>query len=154
MYQNGNGGFEFDSDTEEGTKFEVVPKGTYTAEVVDAALADCKNGSGQMVKVTWVISGGQHDDFRIIQYLIVQHTNEIAMKLGRQRLKDLCVAVGFTGKLTDLEVLLHKPCLITVKVDENENSDFGPSNKITRIKPLPTPKAEAPPPWNDSVDNI
>ena len=45
MSENGNG-FDFDPQTEEGTQpFALVPKGKYTAEVVDAAIVDAQLGS-------------------------------------------------------------------------------------------------------------
>src|SRR5262249_23063154 len=95
--------FDFDPQTEEGSQpFELVPKGKYTAEVVDAAIVDIKSGRGQMLKLAWVISGGDYDDRRIFQQIIVQHDNEDAMKFGRQRIKDLCDACGIRERVTDV----------------------------------------------------
>ena len=137
MRGNGNGGFDFDPQTEEGTQpFELVPKGKYTAEVVDAAIADTKSGKGQMLKLTWVISGGDYDDRRIFQSIIVQHESEDAMKFGRQRVKDLCDACGINDKVTDVSIFLHKPCEITVGIEEDKNGQYDPKNIVRRIKPL------------------
>jgi Protein of unknown function (DUF669) len=153
MYENGNGAFEFDPATEEGTKFELLPKGNYTAEVVDAAIVDIKSGKGQMLKLTWVISGGEHDDMRVFQQIIIQHEGEKATKFGRRKIKDLCVAAGVNEKITDLEVFLHKPCQITVGVEESEGYD--PKNIVTRIKPRPpTVVVDNTPPFDDDVKNI
>ena len=136
MSENGNG-FDFDPQTEEGTQpFELVPKGKYTAEVVDAAIVDIKSGRGQMLKLTWVISGGEYDDRRIFQQIIVQHDSEEAMRYGRQRIKDLCDACGIRERVTDVNVFCHKPCQITVGIEEDKNGEYDPKNKVARIKPL------------------
>jgi hypothetical protein len=148
-------GFDFDPQTEEGTQpFDVVPKGKYTAEIVDANIVDTKNGRGQMLKLTWVISGGEYDDRRIFQQIIVQHDSADAMKFGRQRIKDLCDACGIRDKVTDVSVFLHKPCQIQVGIEEDKNGEYDPKNKVVRIKPLvelnaPSPKEDVP--FNDAV---
>jgi Protein of unknown function (DUF669) len=136
MSENGNG-FDFDPQTEEGTQpFELVPKGKYTAEVVDAAIVDIKSGRGQMLKLTWVISGGEYDDRRVFQQIIVRHESEEAMRYGRQRIKDLCDACGIRDKVTDVSVFLHKPCQIQIGIEEDKNGEYDPKNKVVRIKPL------------------
>jgi hypothetical protein len=151
---SGNG-FDFDPETEEGSKFELLPKGKYTAEVVDAAIVDTKNGRGQMLKLTWVISGGEYDDWRIFQQILVTHDSEEAMKMGRRRIKDLCVACSITEKVTDVSVFCHKPCEITVGIEEDKNGEYDPKNKVTRIKPLVVlnePVKAAHEPFNDKIE--
>jgi Protein of unknown function (DUF669) len=145
-------GFDFDPQTEEGTQpFDVVPKGKYTAEIVDANIVDTKNGRGQMLKLTWVISGGEYDDRRIFQQIIVQHDSADAMKFGRQRIKDLCDACGIRDKVTDVSVFLHKPCQIQVGIEEDKNGEYDPKNKVVRIKPLVELNAPLPPTSGDKV---
>jgi len=145
MHENGNG-FDFDPQTEEGSQpFELVPKGKYIAEVVDANIVDTKNGRGQMLKLTWVISGGDYDDRRIFQQIIVQHDSEDAMRFGRQRVKDLCDACGIREKVTDVSVFLHKPCQIDVGIEEDKGGQYDPKNIVRRIKPLIALNAPLPP---------
>jgi hypothetical protein len=151
-------GFDFDPQTEEGSQpFELVPKGKYTAEVVDAAIVDIKSGRGQMLKLTWVISGGDYDDRRIFQQIIVQHDSPDAMKFGRQRIKDLCDACGIREKVTDVSGFLHKPCEIAVGIEEDKNGQYDPKNIVRRIRPLVVLNAPLPPtpgekvPFNDKV---
>ena len=133
---SGNG-FDFDPGTEEGTQpFELLPNGKYTAEVVDAAIVDTKNGRGQMLKLTWVISGGEYDDRRVFQQIIVQHESQDATNFGRRKIKDLCDACGIRERVTDVEIFLHKPCEITVGVEKDKNGEFDDKNVVRRIKPL------------------
>jgi len=136
MSGNGNG-FDFDPQTEEGSQaFELLPKGKYTAEVVDAAIVDIKSGRGQMLKLTWVLSGGEYDDRRVFQQIIVQHDSEDAIRFGRQRIKDLCDACGIRERITDVSVFLHKPCEITVAIEEDKSGQYDPKNIVKRIRPL------------------
>jgi len=152
MSETGNG-FDFDPQTEEGTQpFELVPKGKYTAEVVDAAIVDIKSGRGQMLKLTWVISGGEYDDRRIFQQIIVQHDSEEAMRYGRQRIKDLCDACGIRERVTDVNVFCHKPCQITVGIEEDKNGEYDPKNKVVRVKPLVVLNAPLSPSPGEKVD--
>jgi hypothetical protein len=58
------------------------------------------------------------------------------MKFGRQRVKDLCDACGINDKVTDVSVFLHKPCEITVGIEEDKNGQYDPKNIVRRIKPL------------------
>jgi hypothetical protein len=132
---SGNG-FDFDPATEEGTEGDLLPKGKYTAEVVDAAIVDIKSGKGQMLKLTWAISGGEYDDRRVFQQIIVTHESEDAMRFGRRRIKDLCDACGIREKVTDVDLFLHKPCQIQVGVEEDKSGEYDPKNKVTKIKPL------------------
>jgi hypothetical protein len=149
--------FDFNPETEEGSQpFELVPKGKYTAEVVDAAIVDIKSGRGQMLKLTWVISGGDYDDRRVFQQIIVQHESEDAMRFGRQRIKDLCDACGIRERVTDVTVFCHKPCQIAVGVEEDPTGQYDPKNKVVRIRPLvtlnaPLPRAKKDAPLNDTV---
>src|SRR5262245_58564040 len=141
---SGNG-FEFNPETEEGTRpFELLPKGKYAAEVVDAAIVDTKNGRGQMLKLTWVISGGEYDDRRVFQQIIVQHESEDAMNFGRRKIKDLCDACGIRERVSDVEVFLHKPCEITVGIEEDKSGQYDPKNTVRRIAPLITLNAPLP----------
>src|SRR5262249_8418714 len=96
-------GFDFDPQTEEGSQpYELMPNGKSAAGVVDAAIVDTKSGRRQMLRLTWFISGGDYDDRRIFQQIIVQHDSEEAMKFGRQRIKDLCDACGIRERVTDV----------------------------------------------------
>jgi hypothetical protein len=149
--------FDFNPEIEEGSQpFELVPKGKYTAEVVDAAIVDIKSGRGQMLKLTWVISGGDYDDRRIFQQIIVQHESEDAMRFGRQRIKDLCDACGIRERVTDVAVFCHKPCQIAIGVEEDSTGQYDSKNKVVRIRPLitlnaPLPKAKEDVPLNDTM---
>jgi hypothetical protein len=146
----------FDTANEEGTPaFNPVPKGTYVAAITDAKFGALKNGKGQAVSVTWEIQGGAHHGRLIFDRVIVQHESADAMKFGKRKLKDICDAVGWKEALTDLTVLLNKPCSINVKIEMDKFGEFPPKNRVGRVQPIAKPdkadKANGKPPFNDDV---
>src|SRR5262249_38766479 len=95
-----------------------------------------KSGNGQAVSLTWQIEEGEFEDRRIFDQLIIQHTNETAMRLGRGRLKDICAAVGATGALTDLAAICHKPGLGKGGVEVDESGPYPGKKRCKKVKPL------------------
>jgi len=115
----------FDTANEEGSKdFPPLPKGQYVASITKAEVGALKSGKGQAISATWEVEGGEHASRLIFDRIIVSHESADAMKFGRQKLKDIAVACGVTDQITDLSVLLNKPCLISVKIEEDENGDY------------------------------
>ena len=64
------------------------------------------------------------------------------MKFGRQKFKDIATACGIAEQITDLSVLLHKPCFIGVGIEADESGQYAPKNKVGRVKKIgDAPKA-------------
>src|SRR5260221_3619001 len=105
----------FEVDKEDGTPpRELLPKGKYKAEITNATVAQTKNGKGRMVNLTWTIVEGEYEKRLAFQGILIQHESEEAQKFGRQKFKDVCEACGIAEPVTDLDVLLWKPCSIYV----------------------------------------
>ena len=127
----------FDADTEEGTPpRELLPAGKYKAEITAATVAPTKNGRGQMVNLTWTIVEGDHEKRLVFQNILIQHDSPDAQKFGRQKFKDVCVACGVTGQVTDLAVLLYKTCVITVIIRKDKDGQYPDKNEIARVMPI------------------
>jgi hypothetical protein len=148
----------FDTATEEGSSdFSPIPAGAYTAFVKRAEVEVLKSGKGQAVRIQWEIEDGQYAGRIVFDRCIVSHESSSAMKFGRQKLKDVCDAVGFFDKLTDLTVLENKPVSIRVAIEQDKDGQYPPKNKISgKVKPLITagpPKAngKAKQDFNDEV---
>jgi len=94
----------------------------------------------------------------VFQNILVQHESVDAQRFGRQKFKDLCAACGISGiKVEDLDILLHKPCLITVSIRKDKNGEYPDKNEVSRVTAVarnwnggPTPKAESAP-LNDDI---
>ena len=75
------------------------------------------------------------------------------MKIGRQKLKDICDAVGFKESLTDLTVLCNKPCSIYVRIEEDKAGEYPPKNRVGRVSAIakPVKAINGKPPFNDEI---
>jgi hypothetical protein len=144
----------FDVATEEGSPdFEPLPKGSYVACIVDAKVGALKSGKGQAILMTWEVEGGAYAKRLIWDRVIVSHESPKAMKFGRQKLKDISVACGVSGLITDLTVLLNKPCLVFVKIEQDESGEYPPKNRVGRVKKIGAAKANggSEPDFNDEI---
>jgi hypothetical protein len=127
----------FDVDNEAGTPpRELLPKGKYVAEIVDASVATTKNGKGQMVSLSWCITEGEFENRYVFQTVIIRHESADAQRFGRQRFKDVCAACSITEPVADLNVLLHKPCSIFVVIEEDKTGNYPDKNKIGKVAPV------------------
>jgi hypothetical protein len=107
-----------------------------------------KSGKGQAILLKWEIQGrtaallewevqDKTSQGRVIfDRVIVAHESAEAMKYGRRKLKDIADACGVKDSITDLTVLLNKPCSIYVKVEHDDAGDFPPKNRVGRVRPL------------------
>jgi Protein of unknown function (DUF669) len=122
----------FDTDVEEGTKFDLLPTGAYVAEVEEATIATTKNGEGQMVSLRLRIVEGQCEGRVVFDSMLVQHASSEAQRIGRAKFKDLCDACRITGKVTDLEVLKFKKLSIRVTVAKDKSGEYPDKNRVSR----------------------
>jgi hypothetical protein len=58
------------------------------------------------------------------------------MKWGRQRFKDVLVALGITDSVNDLGVLYNIPVTISVVIKEDKTGQYQPKNDVNRVLPL------------------
>jgi hypothetical protein len=130
----------FDTANEAGTPpIKLLPKGRYTAEITKATIGPTKAGNAQMITLQWVITEGDYEDRVVFQTIIYQHVDSSdAQRFGRQKFKDVCFACGITDPVTDLDVLLHKPCSIYVGVEHDKSGEYADKNKVTKVLPLVT----------------
>jgi hypothetical protein len=127
----------FDVANEEGTPaFELIPAGKYKAEIVKAFVAPTKNGKGQAVNLHWTITEGDYEKRLLFQSLLLKHESVDAQRFGRQKFKDVCVAVGINESITDVEKLLYNPCIIHVGIRKDESGCYADKNEVKRVTPL------------------
>jgi hypothetical protein len=145
----------FNTQTEEGTPdFQPLPAGNYVATIVDAKVGPLKSGKGQAVLLQWEVQGGAYQGRLIFDRVIVAHESAEAMKFGRRKLKDIADACGVKDSITDLSVLLNKPCSIYVKIEQDAAGEYPPKNRVGRVKPLAVASAKAnggKPAFNDQI---
>jgi hypothetical protein len=126
----------FDVDVEEGSTFDLLPDGRYRAEISAAKCGPTGNGRGLIVFITWQIAEGEYERRTVYQNILIEHESQMAQKIGRGKFKDVCACCGITGQVADLEVLLFKPCVITVRTEKDRNGDYPDKNKVVRVDPV------------------
>ena len=142
----------FNTQTEEGSPdFQPLPAGNYVATIVDAKVGPLKSGKGQAVLLKWEVQGGANQGRLIFDHAIVTHESAEAMKFGRRKLKDIADACGVKDSITDLTVLLNKPCSVYVKIEQDDAGQYPPKNRIGRVKPVAPVKTNGKPPFSDSI---
>ena len=126
-------------DIEEST-FEALPAGDYTVKIVDSDIVESERTAGVvLLKLTHqVLEPEEHKDRKIFSNLCWEHpSSEAAERIARQRVKQLCTALGDPDmELRDTEEL-HGVVQCKVVIEQpKEGEDRAPQNKITRYLPL------------------
>jgi Protein of unknown function (DUF669) len=130
--------FSFDPTTQEGSHFDLIPPGSYAAEVIEAGIGTPKTGNGSMLSFTWkIITEGPHEGRPVWETYCYLHPSMQAQEIARRKLKDVCDAMGIKQQVTDPEVFKFKPVLIKVGIESDKNGQYDDKNKILSVKPLP-----------------
>jgi Protein of unknown function (DUF669) len=134
--------FSFDPATEEGSA--LIPNGVYLAEITSASTAETKNGNGHQLHLTWRIVEGPHENRYVWQSLMFAHTeSEMAVKIGRAQIKDICDATGITDEITDRQVFVGKIANIRIGIQKDKREQYPDRNAVLRVsKPIPPKPAE------------
>jgi hypothetical protein len=128
--------FLFDPSQQEGSNYEPIPAGEYTAEIIEAAITQPKSGDGHMLALTWKISDGDHEGRQIFQQLCYQHSNATTQDIARRMLKDICVAVEINEQVTSPEIFKFKPARVRVGIESDKFGQYEDRNRIKRVRPL------------------
>ena len=108
-------------------KDEPIPAGDYVAQIRDSEIKDTKAGTGQVLRLTWVILDGPFVGRTVFDRINVQNQNPTAEKIGQQTLSSICHTLGVL-RLQDSIQLHNIPCKISVKIKKDDQ--FGDSNEI------------------------
>ena len=128
----------FDTEKEEASPaFALLPRDRYKAEIVSAMAGPTKNGLGYSVNLKWSITEGEFENRIVFQNILIQHESAEAQKFGRQKFKDVLVALGIKEAVSDLNVMLNKPCLIGVIIRQDKSGQYPDRNEVGRVMPLP-----------------
>src|SRR5262249_32990300 len=135
----------FDPATQEGSKFDVLPVGSYVAQITDASVVQPKSGNGYYIGLSWQITEGDYQGRYVFQNITFLHSSTQATTIGRRQFKDLCVATGIAEQVTDVEVFKFIPCTIKVGIEQDKQGVYPDKNRVSRILPHePSPKAPQP----------
>lgn len=120
-------GETFDPETVEADEFSPLPAGEYFAQIVESEMKPTKSGSGEMLKLTWQIIDGPHENRKFWEQLNIRNQNETAQRIALQALKKICEATG-AGSITDSEELHNRPVFVRLVVKADAN--YGDRNEV------------------------
>lgn len=131
-------GFSPETTEDMGDGFSIIPPGVYTVVIVNSEVQDTKAAGGKMLVLKYQVVEGAHTSQTLIDRLNIVNASEMAQKIGRSQLKNICDAIGFTGQLNNSEALHGKPFSVKVEIETfTSNNPKNPgkelqSNKITK----------------------
>lgn len=139
---------DVDNIVPERGDFEPLPAGTYMVQVVDSDVLETKAGTGQYLKLTMEVMDGPNANRKIWTNINFKNPNATTQRIAQEQIKQICDAIGFSGQLTDSEVLHYRPMRAQVVIRKNDQ--YGDGNEVKRFSALnggapPAGKAQAQP---------
>lgn len=122
--------------------FEPIPAGRYTAMIVKSDTVENKAKNGSYIKLEVDIVDGQYKGRKLFQNLNLNNPSEMAVKIAKTELANICRAVGILHP-KDSSELHNRPIQIKVTI-RPETEAFPASNEIKGWYSLSEPKAVMP----------
>lgn len=105
-------------DLPQGSTYDPLPPGWYTATIADAELKTTKDGSGQYIKIRYDITGHTHQGRVVFGNLNIKNASAKAEEIGRQQLGEIMRAIGL-ARVTDTDQLIGGS--LSIKLDVRGN---------------------------------
>lgn len=128
----------FDWENAEDVSFEPIPPGKYRALILE--IADKEDGEKLTRQVKLEIQDGQYKGRKVVDFLLINHHSEQAMKISRGRFKQLVLATGI--RPNDTDDLIGHELFATVKVRKDQNDNL--QNQVSSYAPLKGDSKPAP----------
>lgn len=110
---------------------EAIPEDEYVACLTKSEWTDTKAGTGKFIYMEFTIMEGAYKGNILIERLNMINPNPIAVRIATGALNQLSAAC-LKANVEDTDELHGIPVLLTVVIEEQENSDYPPSNRIKR----------------------
>lgn len=123
--------------------FSPIPKGDYTAVIVNSEIKTAKSGKGQFLALEFEIVEGEYSNRKIFSNLNIKNANEKAQTIAQRELATICRAVGRNTIQNSSEIHM-KPMLIKVAIVERKDTKEL-KNEIKNYYPLQAQRNPIPP---------
>lgn len=150
MAQIRSGAIDVDN-TPDMPAFELLPPGRYMAHVVSNESRAVKNSElGEMAVLTWeILEEGDFERQKVWDQIVLVKGNGDVNLFGNSRIAGVAKAVGYTGQLEDMDVLMNIPCFIHLKVKAGTPNPAGgmfpDKNEVKAVEPyVPGAPADKP----------
>jgi len=121
-------------DLPQGSTYEPLPAGWYTATIAAAELKPTKDGSGQYIKLRYDITGPTHQGRVVFGNLNIKNASAKAEEIGRQQLGELMRAIGL-ARVTDTDQLIGGSLLIKLDV-RAATEQYDAQNEVKGFKAI------------------
>lgn len=131
-------------DLPQGSTYDPLPAGWYTATIADAELKTTKDGSGQYIKIRYDITGPTHQGRVVFGNLNIRNASAKAEEIGRQQLGEIMRAIGL-ARVTDTDQLIGGA--LQIKLDVRAATEqYDAQNEVKGFKAITgsTPSFAAP----------
>jgi hypothetical protein len=123
----------FDPSQYEGSTFDLLPIGIYSAQIIEAEVTVPQSQDGQNIRLTWSIIDGEYEKRQVWHNITFQHSSTRAQEIGRRQLKDLCEACGITTGISNPDPFKFIPCKIRVGIKKDKDGIYDDKNVVTRV---------------------
>jgi hypothetical protein len=138
----------FQTDEVEDSSYEPVPAGDYTMRITKSEIKTTKAGNGEYISLQMeILDEGAYHGRVIYDNLNIVNPNEMAVKIARATLKQICEAVG-VKELEDTNELHGTPFIGRVKINPAKG-DYDASNGVAKYLPLDSASGSGGDPWNN-----
>lgn len=139
----------FSADDAPLPDYDALPAGDYLCQVMDSDFKDSKNGQSQYLALTLEVIDGPKTGRRLWENFVLSHqTKPKAVDIGKQKLADLCRAVGVLH-VRHSEELHGIPFYAKVTVEEGQDGTL--QNRVKKYAsatkapaPASSPRGPAP----------
>lgn len=126
--------------------FELLPPGTYKAQIVDSEIRVTRNGTGKFLWIMLDILEGPYQGRKLFDQLNLVNPNPITVEMAQRTLSSICHAVGQL-QVTDSQQLHLRPMMIAVSIEPAKNG-YSERNRVRYVVPKserPSREQQAPP---------
>ena len=115
--------------------FDLIPKGDYKLRICDSDIQENSRRTGNILKLTLEIVEGPHTGRKVWDQLNLSNDNEMAVKIGRERLSAYCHATG-VQVLQDTTQLHGIVFIGKIIVKQDKNGDYDDRNEVRNLKKI------------------
>lgn len=120
---------------------QLLPIAPYKLAATKAEVKNSDDGLKRGIKLEYDVQEGQYQGRKVFEYINLKHPTEMAEKIGKATLGDLCRAIG-RATISSENDLIGIPFMANVVVVEGKNG-YQDSNKVKKYIPVGAPVANS-----------
>lgn len=126
---------DLDTVNEVGEFNTPVPPGNYVSQAIDSDVKPVSSGRGVRAAYSFEILEGEYKGRKFFDGFNFVHEDKKTQEIGAGRLKKLCSACHFSGKLQDTSAIHKVPFIAKLRVKEAEGN-YGAKNEVADYLPM------------------